>query len=88
MTTPTHLDYPELGYPTRYSEGVASNAAWDAIAAAIGTDNIADTAIFDFPTELTKISETEYTVVCRIAGNNPPTEVVQILLNSWGWGAL
>jgi hypothetical protein len=91
METPTHLDYPELGYPTRLAEGLASNAAWDAIAAQIGTGYIRDTAVFDFPTDLIKVSDTEYKVTCYVATNATPRPktTVRIIQNAdGGWGAL
>lgn len=60
MPSPTHLDYPEL------VEGLTSDAAWDEIAKQLGVDYVDDIALFDFPTDLVRVSDTVCTVQCYI----------------------
>lgn len=91
----TKPSYPQLGFLTAREEGEASNKAWEEIAAKLGTDHIADIAVFDNPDPetLEKVSDTEYTVTAFYyfeyeADGSPKRGPVRIVLSDNIWGAI
>ena len=88
MDTPTHLDYPALGHTTRLAESEASNAAWDAVASQIGTDEVHDTALYDFPSDLIRVSRNEYRVLSYHYPDVTQKQPTRIVRLSNGWGVL